>query len=1032
MDERNRGDVELLNCDINGIIRIERCDALLSIYKKKKPKTFTEFATEDNKKQTQRPFAEFATEDDKKKKQRPVAEFATEDDKKKKQRPVAEFATEDDKKKKQRPVAEFATEDDKKKKQRPFAEFATEDDKKKKQRPVAEFATEDDKKKKQRTFAEFATEYDKKKKERTFAEFATEDDKKKKERTFAEFATEYDKKKKQRTFAEFATEYERKKKQRTYAEFASEDDKIEKQRTCAEFVTEDGKKKKHRTHAEFATENDKKKKHRTHAEFATEDDKKKKHRTYAEFATEDGKKKKHRTHAEFATEDGKKKKHRTHAEFATENDKKKKHRTHAEFATENDKKKKPRTHSEFATEKDKKKKPKTFDQFATEDEIAERLLTKQEESFVRVERCDALLLKLQSKMRSQETNSDFVTEDEIAESLRKKDDDFSSVSGSGSISQSSDSSETNKFDSSLNALMEKKNRLINSIKSNLASSSKSKVNTTSTEDQLNNTTTSVASGSGNSSRPNIETSTPFPESKPHAARFLKKWKPSFLTDELGELDELDGSDDENGYEKAMASLKEVLSDTSVDTVSKLDSYSCMLDAFQLEDDRKYDQMISSIKDVTKEVDEFIERSEKNIGLKSPSTNASTIELSSRNDTLIDPNRFITLSDAEITVKDVPKSPTVVTLDATPTLVTLDSTPALVTLDSTQNDSNTNVQSESDKPEASRTPVDCAQPDLPNNQNVVENIAIESGDHDILTIEGDDISINDYDEDLLLASDDEEKQNRSDNKKVPSQVPLVKDLEVFISNDPDENRDNDDPKWDYLRNIGTDYDRYKAVRARWKNIQIPNPKKDLTCRCHNPSTQSNGYSNYFNYNGYSSYNNNRMSYNQNFRGSRKRMHSPENHYDYSKRARLESCTFLYDRLVQQFIRHVENEKLRIRNEQKQALEQLADIQHMEKYATRQKGGSVMDMKRLENKHMADTRQCVQDFRRRLDELTNSARSKVSDLRKARDEVLQFHEFYPNEDERNGDTNSLAFLTGIEIREIMEVEEIVLSYSQFYCD
>lgn len=412
-----------------------------------------------------------------------------------------------------------------------------------------------------------------------------------------------------------------------------------------------------------------------------------------------------------------------------------------------------------------------------------------------------------SQTTTQETGSNFVTVEEIAESLRQKEKEHDSLSNgsnlsgsNGSISQLSGNLRTDKFDSSLNALKEKKNKLINSLKNAFGDSSATKID----EDRLNSSTMSLVSDSGNPEcRPNIGTSTPFPESKPLAARFLKKWKPSFISDELCEIDEIDTSDDESGYEKAMASLKEVLSDISVDTASKLDSYSSMLDAFKEEDDKKYDEMISTItlendnleeclENATKEVDEFIEKcSEKTVVLELSSLNDSVIEVDSKDCTLVAHEEPTAVSkapesDTETNIKDVCK------------------TPIVVTIDSSQSDID-DITVLSQKTITSEIPVEPIKSDIANNQKTSD--VPKENDLEILIIEGDeDIDINADDEDLLLASDDEAKQDKSENKKGSPQVPLVKDLEVFVSSDPDENRDNNDPKWDYLRNIGTNYDR----------------------------------------------------------------------------------------------------------------------------------------------------------------------------------------------------------------------------------
>ncbi|XP_076042492.1 uncharacterized protein LOC143026273 isoform X2 [Oratosquilla oratoria] len=57
---------------------------------------------------------------------------------------------------------------------------------------------------------------------------------------------------------------------------------------------------------------------------------------------------------------------------------------------------------------------------------------------------------------------------------------------------------------------------------------------------------------------------------------------------------------------------------------------------------------------------------------------------------------------------------------------------------------------------------------------------------------------------------------------------VKAYEVpFVSENAEENKDNEDPAWNYLRLLETDEERYKMVRNKWKNVVIPDPNKNLT-------------------------------------------------------------------------------------------------------------------------------------------------------------------------------------------------------------
>lgn len=90
------------------------------------------------------------------------------------------------------------------------------------------------------------------------------------------------------------------------------------------------------------------------------------------------------------------------------------------------------------------------------------------------------------------------------------------------------------------------------------------------------------------------------------------------------------------------------------------------------------------------------------------------------------------------------------------------------------------------------------------------------------------STNNIPEGNTLAStfpSDSMDQNLLDQK----QNVISKSDEDYVSNNPRENYDNNNPDWELLRKLETDEERYRAVRQRWRNLTIPNPNQDLTCR-----------------------------------------------------------------------------------------------------------------------------------------------------------------------------------------------------------
>ncbi|XP_064472750.1 uncharacterized protein LOC135387521 [Ornithodoros turicata] len=51
--------------------------------------------------------------------------------------------------------------------------------------------------------------------------------------------------------------------------------------------------------------------------------------------------------------------------------------------------------------------------------------------------------------------------------------------------------------------------------------------------------------------------------------------------------------------------------------------------------------------------------------------------------------------------------------------------------------------------------------------------------------------------------------------------------AFLSDDPLENRDNQNPEWDNIRRLSADKARYNAVRELWSNPALPDPHRNLT-------------------------------------------------------------------------------------------------------------------------------------------------------------------------------------------------------------
>lgn len=65
-------------------------------------------------------------------------------------------------------------------------------------------------------------------------------------------------------------------------------------------------------------------------------------------------------------------------------------------------------------------------------------------------------------------------------------------------------------------------------------------------------------------------------------------------------------------------------------------------------------------------------------------------------------------------------------------------------------------------------------------------------------------------------------------QLPSvEAPEVKNRAPFMSEDPAENKDIENPEWEAVRRLSTDEERYQAVQKVWHNSRIPDPHKELT-------------------------------------------------------------------------------------------------------------------------------------------------------------------------------------------------------------
>ena len=180
-----------------------------------------------------------------------------------------------------------------------------------------------------------------------------------------------------------------------------------------------------------------------------------------------------------------------------------------------------------------------------------------------------------------------------------------------------------------------------------------------------------------------------------------------------------------------------------------------------------------------------------------------------------------------------------------------------------------------------------------------------------------------------------------------QKPSGKHDEDYISNNPEENKDNNNPEWELLRKLETDEERYRAMRKRWRNLVIPDPNQNLTClnwrKIHNvaPSGSKTSES----VPAINAKINKDLASSSTQREHRKRAHTVDSlsvrkEESVEKRARTQSCTTVYDVKLEQLRKNIEIEHQRIDNEENLAILKLRQRQSEELHNLQRSCSSVM--------------------------------------------------------------------------------------------
>ena len=182
------------------------------------------------------------------------------------------------------------------------------------------------------------------------------------------------------------------------------------------------------------------------------------------------------------------------------------------------------------------------------------------------------------------------------------------------------------------------------------------------------------------------------------------------------------------------------------------------------------------------------------------------------------------------------------------------------------------------------------------------------------------------------------ESMNQNSLEQKQIITSRNTDDYISNNPQENFDNNNPQWELLRKLETDEERYRAVRQRWRNLTIPDPNQDLTCRnwrirqnaikvtASAVSKNSDAVPDQTSANG--------NDVPASFQGHHKRsLSDPQastTGQPIVKRPRTQSCTTVFEVKLQQLRRNIHYEKQQIYNQKQLAIRQLGIKQIMDRY------------------------------------------------------------------------------------------------------
>ncbi|KAI5701722.1 hypothetical protein M8J76_000787 [Diaphorina citri] len=226
-------------------------------------------------------------------------------------------------------------------------------------------------------------------------------------------------------------------------------------------------------------------------------------------------------------------------------------------------------------------------------------------------------------------------------------------------------------------------------------------------------------------------------------------------------------------------------------------------------------------------------------------------------------------------------------------------------------------------------------------------------------------------------------------------------EVFISTISEENVDNFNPEWSEVAKI-YDTRRYDLIQRRWGTTTIANPKRNLTI----------------------------LQFTMNQATHRAEPicldvlndEQEEQEEPAVKRPRLEPCTYILDRLIDQVKERIDTLTRVFQDRTREALAHIKK-KHHQQLENRTHKYLIMQEHREELRHFQSNTAI------KLSQLLTPYRGRIQSLEAIRTEILNFYRFYSD---LSKDNESALYLSAEEVEDVLGVEATISSYVDTYGD